>query len=395
MKNTTVLYYAITSLLVVIVLSSSFVLSAEAHHGDAEKVKGGSRSPKLVVSENNVYLIWQERTDDSFFNLFFRRSSDYGKSFDETVNLANRTETLPEPQILASNNFVYVVWEGELEPEDTPTVYFIKSSDFGKSFDKILNLDPQVSNNQTHSVYGLIKMMRTDHGQLYVFMSEYIPETNQSRIVFRMSSDNGNTFGEPVVLFEFNTRYEYFDADTENGVIYAVADGDSEYREPGKVLFGKIGTDGELGETIQLNRQGSSIYGPQISVSGDNVYVIWREIIDDKHAMSFTRSNDGGETFSEPVKLNTDPRSEVEWEVNSEIESDDNNPDSVYITWHEHTHGEKQIFQQWIATSSDGGNSFQVIPHPLLNYKKSKFGAQSRLVEEGSNLYLLLAASRA
>ena len=44
-------------------------------------------------------------------------------------------------------------------------------------------------------------------------------------------------------------------------------------------------------------------YLPYISASGNNIYAVWTVASDRNHAIFFTKSTDGGHTFSDPINL--------------------------------------------------------------------------------------------
>jgi hypothetical protein len=112
---------------------------------------GHSEMPQIAASGNNVYVVWQDSTPGNA-EILFRRSTDKGDSFDSPENLSNNQEISTVPQIAASKNNVYVVWQ-----DDTPgnaEIFFRESNNKGKNFDSTKNL----SNNQGDSFDPQIKM---------------------------------------------------------------------------------------------------------------------------------------------------------------------------------------------------------------------------------------------
>ena len=79
--------------------------------------------------------------------------------------------------------------------------------------------------------------------------------------------------------------------------------------------------------------------GPQISSSGNNVYVVWHEgpIDADNADIFFAFSTNNGQTFSPPVNLS---ESNVD-SGNSQISSSGN---AVYVVWQEGNFGTTDIF---------------------------------------------------
>ena len=65
-------------------------------------------------------------------------------------------------------------------------------------------------------------------------------------------------------------------------------------------------TDGgsTFGDPINMSKNTDmDSYLPYIAASGNNIYAVWTVASDRNHAIFFTKSTDGGHTFSDPVNL--------------------------------------------------------------------------------------------
>jgi len=104
-----------------------------------------SQGPRLAVSGNNVYAIWEEKHDGTN-RIIFAKSTDRGNTFSKPANLTSDVGKDSEtPSVAAFGNIVYVVWtDNSLGNFD---IFFIKSTDGGNTFSKPLNLsnDPGLS----------------------------------------------------------------------------------------------------------------------------------------------------------------------------------------------------------------------------------------------------------
>src|SRR5918998_5560920 len=70
---------------------------------------GNSTDAQIAVNQNNVYVIWTDNTTGNG-DIYFKRSANNGTSFGNTENLSNDIGNSYEPQIVISGNNVYVVW---------------------------------------------------------------------------------------------------------------------------------------------------------------------------------------------------------------------------------------------------------------------------------------------
>src|SRR5688572_18425878 len=106
---------------------------------------GDSIYPAIAASGNNTYVVWQ---DDNFgegvsydrknYDILFARSVDGGKSFQNITNLSNSTAISERPTIVAYDNNVYVIWvENGLNERN---ILFRKSTDGGNTFDQTIHM---------------------------------------------------------------------------------------------------------------------------------------------------------------------------------------------------------------------------------------------------------------
>src|SRR5207245_1282412 len=110
---------------------------------------------------------------------------------------------------------------------------------------------------------------------------------------------------------------------------------------------------------------------PKVAASGNNVYVVWNDLLSDANADTFFRiSKDGGASFADPaVNLSNTPGAsfDIELAVSPNLGPDgiaDNSDDSnnVYLAWTDNTLGNKEIF---FRKSTDNGANFNPPPTDL------------------------------
>ena len=105
------------------------------------KTGGTSRFQKISTSQNNVYLVWADVNNNSTlqaFDISFTRSTDYGNSFGPVINLSNNTGDSFNPQVAVSEENVYVVWQDDFTANQE--IFFRKSADNGNSFANLVDL---------------------------------------------------------------------------------------------------------------------------------------------------------------------------------------------------------------------------------------------------------------
>lgn len=166
--------------------------------------KGGSADSQIAASGNNVYVTWWDNKTGSW-QVFSRASNDNGKMFGDAVMLKgvgsspvkhlkappSNTTSVDTIVAAAAGNREYVVWwdntTGNFE------VSFAKSSDSGKTFDSPINIS---KSPDAHSVGA---RMVAQGNNVYIAWTDIKP--GQKQVMFRASNDNGQTFGNPVVVY--------------------------------------------------------------------------------------------------------------------------------------------------------------------------------------------------
>jgi hypothetical protein len=155
-----------------------------------------SIAPQIAVSGSNVYVAWVEKVSSSNWEVFFRRSTNGGASFDNAINLSNSPGISALAQILAYGNNVYLTFEDNTAGNSE--VFFRRSTNGGASFDNAINL----SDNPSSSFGGKIAISKN---RVYVvWFDNIIPNAHQ--VLLRVSQDNGASFQYRVNVSNDNTR---------------------------------------------------------------------------------------------------------------------------------------------------------------------------------------------
>ncbi len=245
-----------------------------------------SAFPQLAVYENNVYIAWLERTASDITNILYTKSNDGGVTFGTPVAITSHRGNSGIPKIYATSDHVYLMWEDNGAKDFD--VFLVTSSDSGSTFSAPVNISNSTGNS------GTPQMAIIGNNIYAVWMDD---SSGNFDIFFSKSTDGGHTFAKPV----------------------------------------NLSTDAQ-----------DSGY-PQLAVVNNNVYVTWTNGVTDKnYDVFFSKSTDGGQTFSQPMNVSNNPGASG-W---PQIAVDGN----VYISWVDNTPGH---FDVYIAKSTDNGNSFE------------------------------------
>ena len=231
-------------------------------------------------------------------------------------NLSNNPGNSTDAQISLYQNNVYVVWTDDTTGNGD--IYFKRSVDNGTTFGSTENL----SNNPGNSTDVQITLYQNN---VYVVWTD--DTTGNGDIYFKRSVDNGTTFAE-----------------TEN---------------------------------LSTNSTSSST-GPQISAVGNNVYVVWQDMVSGSNEIFYRHSNNTGERFRGVSELSKTRSVDGESALYPRISAIGKN---VSVVWQDMVSGSNEIF---LRESNDAGNKFSGIKN--LSRNNTGNSITPRIASTGNNV---------
>jgi hypothetical protein len=329
---------------------------------------------QVAAWNSNVYLLWQDSipSDHTNYDIFIKKSNDNGTTFGSSVNLSNNSGFSEHPQIAAYDNNVYAIWADDTS--GNREVLFTRSVDNGTSFDKIKNLSNNTSDsfNQEIAVFG---------DTVYVVWLDQSEEDDETNILLKASGDGGETFGRTVNISS-NANQETFPkvAAFEGSVYIAwnTADNLLDERDNEGLFFVRSLDGGNTFDNIiKLNHEND--FGElQIAAFDETVYVASGGLPSvDVNGVLFTKSNDGGRSFSEPVTIDENGR--FVNSLNVEVSAYDER--FSYVAAQVSVSGNEEI----LLLEMTGNNSTK-----LLNLSNNpKISECPSIAIEGDNIYLV------
>ena len=254
---------------------------------------------QVAAWNNNVYMLWQDSMPPGYANydIFIKSSNDKGTTFGSPVNLSNNSGFSEHPQIAAYDNNVYAIWADDTS--GNREVFFTRSEDNSTSFDKIKNLSNNTSDsfNQEIAVFG---------DNVYVVWLDQ-DEADNTNILLKSSFDGGATFGRTVHISSDANQETFPKIAAYEDSVYVAWNmaGDNLDERDNEGLFFVRSLDGgnTFDNIIKLNHEND--FGElQVAAFDETVYVVSGGIHSvDVNGVFFTRSIDGGRSFSEPVTI--------------------------------------------------------------------------------------------
>lgn len=285
---------------------------------------GASTFPKVLVSGNNIYVVWAFTVTNKDYDVLFSKSTDGGATFTTPINLSNTVGDTGLPQMIMSGNNIYITWEND--GSGNFDIFVAKSTDSGNTFSAPVN----VSNNPKSS--GAPQIIASGNDVYVIWMDN---DPGNYDIFVAKSTDNASTFGTPVNVSNNTSDSGYQQIALSGNNLY-VAWTDTISNSNYDILFAKS-TDGGATFTTPVNiskNVGASGWS-QLAVSG-NIYVMWEDTTPGNFDIFVSKSTDGGATFSTPLNIsNTTDNSNFKQMILS-----DNN---VYVVWQDGSSNQHEI----------------------------------------------------
>jgi len=184
-----------------------------------------SMNPSIAVYENVVHVTWDD-TRDSDYEIYYKRSTDGGTTWDADTRLTNNTGNSTNPSVAASVNNVHIVWDDDRDGNNE--VYYKRSTDGGTTWGS----DTRLTNDTSISSWPQVAL---SGNTIHVVWHDY--RDGNGEIYYKRSADNG-------ITWDADTRLTNFD--------------------------------------------GFSIY-PTVATSGNNVHVVWQDTRDMNYEIYYKR----------------------------------------------------------------------------------------------------------
>ncbi len=333
-----------------------------------------------------------------------------GMALSQRVNVSN-TVGWSQGQSFAidGQGAINVAWQ-----EDGGDILFSRSMDGGKTFSAPKAVMTRLSQYNSDQ----IRLVTTANGTILISWTLFDTAFGGAEVVFSRSADSGNTFSPPVIVSTIDTVNSITpsiatDGYSRTGIIWDDANLNFENANAVEGIF--YGRSDDNGATffqpkIILRQNGTpSTFGagcPDIAISSQNIYVSWA-MGPSEGDIYFSRSTDGGATFSAPINISKYPAKSwcphigldatgniyAVWDEGSALENNryilfsksvdkglsfspyrylsTSFPDSfcsniavsdagtIYISWSTGEFGKKTL-KSFLIYSSDGGQTFSV-----------------------------------
>ena len=301
-----------------------------------------SLNPAIANDGTNVYAVWNEvipETNSNHRQIFFSKSVDDGITWSIPQKLSNNNSgNARSPDIAIDGSNIFVTW---YDPSSgINEIYFSRSTDGGATW----NTPQNISNAR-----GQLPSIDNDGSNIFVtWDSGGGPNTGSLEVLFSRSTNGGMTWSSPVVISE-NGVFSFVSDIATNGSDIFVS---WEVSGIGNrdIHVSKSSDGGITWSTPQniSNNPGASTFS-SIATHGTNVFVTWSDINEPDHEILFSKSIDGGATWSSP------PQNISNTAENSHVPAITSDGTNLFLVWEEGLPGFRDIY---FSKSTDNGSTW-------------------------------------
>jgi hypothetical protein len=311
--------------------------------------------PDISIFEDEIFVVWEDNrlTGDQKTHIYLTKSSNYGTSFGTDIRVDDApigdSVCCSSLAVDESNGNIYVVWQDYRNSPDPYSIdiYFANSTDGGETF----NTNKRVNDDLGKTFQG-VPSIASRQGFIGVVWAD-----DRGGIYFANSTDNGNTFGENKRVNDvLGPGFFYPDiAIDDNGTVFVVWE--DKIGGIFSIFFSKSYDGGNTWTPSIKVSDNPLIDGqrmPSLALDSDNnIYVVWIDYIGADTNISFARSTNRGDNFTIWKQVNDDPGIAKQYQPS--IAVTDNN--KIFVTWIDEREGGYNIY---FANSTDGGNNFSI-----------------------------------
>lgn len=250
----------------------------------------GSGYPSVTVSGSVVHVVWYDNRDGNL-EIYYKHSADSGVNWGADTRLTNNTANSYNPSITVSGTVVHVVWRDDRDGNDE--IYYKRSTDSGVSWD----VDTRLTNNTSFSEYSSVTVSGS---VLHVVWADF--RDGNDEIYYKRSTDAGISWGADTRLTNNSAISTRPSVSVSGTVVHVVWREDRDGNE--EIYYKRSTDAGaSWGTDTRLTNNSSLSWNPTVTVSGTVVHVVWYDFRDGNGEIYYKRSTDGGVSWGADTRL--------------------------------------------------------------------------------------------
>jgi len=287
----------------------------------------GATYPVIAVSGQNI-LVFYFRNTSGDSQVFMVKSDDGGQSFGNEQQVTDASNNTQTPQVMAEDGVFYLAYE-QRDENSNYQIAFMKSSDAGESWTEPEFLTDTESPSRWCSIDA-------DDGSVYVVYNDQTgDEYDDLDIFFTKSDDEGDSWSDPENISnnqEYNARMKIKVLDD---MVYVVSSTNDGVQTDIRLYRSDNLGEGWL-EPIEITDNSGYTARPDLflgqnAINDHRLYVVYSDDTYTGTELTYLKySYDHGENWSEAVQVSEDIEDGVWPQIDGQQGSE---TDDLYIVW--------------------------------------------------------------
>ena len=299
---------------------------------------GSSYYPAIHVSGNTVLVTWTDNRDGNY-EIYFKKSSDGGNTWSTDTRLTNNSSLSDYPSIDASGSTVVIAWQDNRD--GNYEVYSKRSADGGNNWEA----DQRLSSNPSFSEYASV----TISGSKVNIAWEDNRDGNKE-IYNKYSTDGGVSWSSENRLTNNSSPSTSVSVTSEGDFVDITW---SDQRDGNWEIYYKYSVDGGInfGTDQRLTNASGNSWYPSIVTDGAFIHICWQDARDGNNEVYHKISIDGGASWANDTRLTNDPGASNTPSINI-------SGSALHIVWNDNRDGNTEIYYKRNPT----GNPIGITP---------------------------------
>jgi len=261
--------------------------------------QGFSYTPSVTVLDSIVHVVWTYYSSSEPYEIYYMRSSDGGLTWSSMMRLTNNIYGSFEPSVAAFGSNVYLVWR-DARDSGNNEIYYKRSSDQGRTWD---SMDTRLTYATSTSWCPAVEA-----SGFFVHVVWWDSRTGRWEVYYKRSSDGGVSWGADTCFT--NDAFDSYRATlaVSDSVVHVVW---QDARVGDSKLYYKRSTDsGNTWSADNRLTIPYAAVAPSLISPGSMVHLVWHDLRDGNLGeIYYKRSSDNGTTWSSDVRLTFNPDS--------------------------------------------------------------------------------------
>jgi hypothetical protein len=289
----------------------------------------GGESPAVASFGSHVHLAWADKHDNSPHEIYYRRSTDFGNTFETEQRLTNKTSPKEDVDIAVFENNIHIVWSDN--SATTTHIYYLHSTDNGSTWSGAT----QLTNNPSR--YDFYPQIDVSGSNVFVFW------VGGNDVYFLRSVNNGINWETErkltttaqvgrvdLAAFDDKIHIAYTDQSTgsQNEIFY----------------MNSLNLGVDWSPETRLTFNGVKTARPSIATFFDIVSLVWVDFRGSDAEIYFRTSTNNGANWDGEIRLSSLPNKSYR----PTVEMFDAN---VYVVWQDEISlgNEEIVFRRYVA----------------------------------------------